>query len=165
MTLQGSGIMYASQVNTELGRAYNTYGTANDSAFRTLAGVPSGGYSGANFYGKTNAWVYSLGVGATSDKYGSSYGYTSGSFGSISPTTFGPTGSTFNAISYYSIADLWSLVINGTYGNSGWSSITVNGYNYSRASGSYGTSGGTTQWAWSGNPIGTSGTINVTVYP
>lgn len=54
MTLQASGVIQISDINVELGRAYNTWAGLGDSALRTLAGVPSGSISLASFYGKSN---------------------------------------------------------------------------------------------------------------
>ncbi|MGC0152781.1 hypothetical protein ACPRNU_10020 [Chromobacterium vaccinii] len=53
MTLPANGTLSASQINTEVGRAWNTPGGAAERIFRDLAEVGDGGYSGANFYGKS----------------------------------------------------------------------------------------------------------------
>lgn len=53
MTLPASGTLSASQINTEVGRAWNTPGGAGEQIFRDLAEVGGGGYSGAAFYGKS----------------------------------------------------------------------------------------------------------------
>lgn len=52
MTLQTSGTIAFSNINTELQRGSTNTLSLNDSQARTLAGVPSGAISLSNFYGK-----------------------------------------------------------------------------------------------------------------
>ena len=54
MTLQASGAIAISDINVELGRASTYNSNLNESALRTLAGVPSGAISLSSFYGKSN---------------------------------------------------------------------------------------------------------------
>ena len=58
MTLQSSGAISLSQVNTELGLSSTASISLNDAAVRTLAGVASGAISMSNLYGKSNAAVW-----------------------------------------------------------------------------------------------------------
>lgn len=58
MTLQASGAISLSQVNTELGLSSTAAISLNDAAVRTLAGVASGAISMSNLYGKSNAAVW-----------------------------------------------------------------------------------------------------------
>lgn len=54
MTLPASGVISASDINVELGRAAGAYFDINGTAERTLAGVPSGAISFSSFHGKSN---------------------------------------------------------------------------------------------------------------
>lgn len=47
-------------INIELGRSATTSSNLNESALRTLAGVPSGTISLSNFYGKSNQFSFTL---------------------------------------------------------------------------------------------------------
>jgi hypothetical protein len=58
MTLQSSGTISLSQVNTELGIAATTAISLNQANVRTLAGVPSGTIGMANLYGKSNNFTF-----------------------------------------------------------------------------------------------------------
>jgi len=54
MALPTSGVLSMSQVNTELGKAADAVISLNDTAVRTLAGVPSGAIAISNLYGKSS---------------------------------------------------------------------------------------------------------------
>lgn len=54
MTLPTSGTLQASDINVELGRAWNHFFDMNGTAERNLAGKPSGAISFSDFYGKSN---------------------------------------------------------------------------------------------------------------
>jgi hypothetical protein len=131
MTLQASGAIAISDINVELGRAWNNQSNLNESALRTLAGVPSGAISLANFYGKSNfsatwsgnsiyavdAYLYGFQVSGgswrgyaktTSEYFGSWIStYTDGTFSTTVSNPFGTTigietsGNTARGISYY----------------------------------------------------------------
>jgi hypothetical protein len=60
MTLQSSGLISLSDIAVELGRASNAYISMDETAVRTLAGVPTGVISLSDFYGKSNELVYNL---------------------------------------------------------------------------------------------------------
>lgn len=47
-------------INIELGRAATATSSLNESALRTLAGVPSGAISLSNFYGKSNVFAFTI---------------------------------------------------------------------------------------------------------
>ena len=47
-------------VNIELGRSATATSSLNESALRTLAGVPTGAISLSNFYGKANAFAFTI---------------------------------------------------------------------------------------------------------
>ena len=52
-------------INIELGRAATATSSLNESALRTLAGVPSGAISLSNFYGKSNAFAFTISTSAS----------------------------------------------------------------------------------------------------
>lgn len=52
-------------VNIELGRSATATINMNESAVRTLAGVPSGAISMSNFYGKSNTFIFSISSNVT----------------------------------------------------------------------------------------------------
>lgn len=54
MTLPSSGQIAASDINVELGRAWNHFFDMNAAAERNLAGKPTGSIGFADFYGKSN---------------------------------------------------------------------------------------------------------------
>jgi hypothetical protein len=56
-------------VNVELGRSGTATINMNDSAVRSLAGVPSGAISMNNFYGKSNAFVFNRTISANTQNY------------------------------------------------------------------------------------------------
>lgn len=54
MVLPTSGLIQASDINVELGRAWNAWFDINGSAERGLAGKPSGAIAFSDFYGKAS---------------------------------------------------------------------------------------------------------------
>lgn len=60
MTLPVSGAISFNNINVELGVAGTTQASLGQSSYRTLAGVPSGAISMSNFYGKANAFAFSI---------------------------------------------------------------------------------------------------------
>ncbi|SBW15291.1 hypothetical protein BR10RB9215_C12142 [Brucella sp. 10RB9215] len=60
MTLPSTGVITASMINRELGRADNAPFSLNDPAVRVLAGKPSGGISFADLRGKSSEIVVNL---------------------------------------------------------------------------------------------------------
>jgi hypothetical protein len=54
------GATAGQSINLELGRAATATSSLNETALRTLAGVPSGQISLSNFYGKSNAFTFNL---------------------------------------------------------------------------------------------------------
>jgi len=56
-------------VNVELGRSGTATINMNDSAVRSLAGVPSGAISMNNFYGKSNAFTFNRTISANTQNY------------------------------------------------------------------------------------------------
>ena len=112
--------------------------------------------------------------------YGSlaNYGFNTGlNIGTISNTSGGT--SNVNLDSVYSGADVYTcnyanngttenvvLILTGNRANSGWATMTVGSYSYSRtaATYSYDSNNNQTSWVWSStnlNPFGTSGNVKV----
>ena len=60
MTLPVSGAISFNAINVELGVAGTTQANINQATYRTLAGVPSGQISLSNFYGKSNAFAFTI---------------------------------------------------------------------------------------------------------
>lgn len=60
MTLPASGTISISQISTELGRASTATTSLGETASRNLAGVASGAISMSNFYGKSNAFSFTI---------------------------------------------------------------------------------------------------------
>lgn len=52
-------------INIELGRSATATSSLNESALRTLAGVPSGAISLSNFYGKSNQFAFTISTNQT----------------------------------------------------------------------------------------------------
>jgi len=65
MTLPVSGAISFNAINVELGVAGTTQASLNQASYRTLAGVPSGAISMSNFYGKTNAFSFTISADQT----------------------------------------------------------------------------------------------------
>jgi len=71
MTLPSSGWIQVSDINVELGRAWNAPFDINEAAVRALAGKPSGAISFSDFFGKSAGITINL-VGATYSDSGAS---------------------------------------------------------------------------------------------
>lgn len=69
MTLPVSGAISFNAINVELGVAGTTTANINQASYRTLAGVPSGTISLSNFYGKSNAFVFSPTISSNTLNY------------------------------------------------------------------------------------------------
>ena len=161
-------------INLELGRSATATSSLNESALRTLAGVSSGAISISDFYGASNAIDVQTVTAAISGTYGSTFyfqGYRSGMYGSISDGTFnGKSGATITMFysSHVYTTDRLFFQISGIHNNSGFTTLNLNGVNYSRSSATFTTnsSNNYTQWMWDnvgGNPWGlTSGTVSRT---
>jgi hypothetical protein len=69
MTLQSSGTISMSNLNTEMGYSATAQVSLNDPVMRTLAGVPSGAISLSDFYGKTSGFTYNVTISANTTNY------------------------------------------------------------------------------------------------
>ena len=106
-----------------------------------------------------------VGTFSTSGGVGTGYGFLNGSGGSVSDGTFNPKGgAAITALYFNTVAGFTSLVfsLGSSQTNDGWTTMTVSGINYDRASATY-TSGTPTSWTWSSvsNPFGN--TVGATV--
>jgi hypothetical protein len=94
------------------------------------------------------------------------YGFISGSFGSLTPSTY--ASNTITRLLWVDSTDTLTMrmTTNPADSNSTFISLLVNGTIYARASASFSTSGSESVWTWSGlssNIIGTSGTISASL--
>ena len=154
-------------INLELGQSATAQVSLNDTNVRSLAGVASGAIvMPTNFYGKSTILdTQTITIGAYYDKYIVLVGFAIGYMGSISDGTFNPTGGTTILGIYFDVnnSNMWFILQGNPIANSGWTTMTINGNAFTRASGTFSSAGGQTSWTWYGasNPFpGYSGTIN-----
>jgi hypothetical protein len=112
---------------------------------------------GAGIYG---------GVITIGNNGGDTYGYSDGSFGSLSPTTFvsrdGNTRTIINCV-YNTTSGQFQLILSGSVSNTdaaAFIGLIIAGVFYARSSFTYGTPSGNSSWSMTpgSNVIGTSGT-------
>lgn len=159
-------------INLELDRSATATSSLGESALRTLAGVSSGQISMSNFYGASNSVDVQTVTATVYGTYGSNFyfqGYRSGIYGSISDGTFnGRSGATITDFysSHVYTTDRLFFKISGVYSNAGFTTLNLNGVNYSRSSATFTTGSSYSQWMWDsvgGNPWGlTSGSVSRT---
>lgn len=65
MTLPASGPISFNDINVELGVSGTTQASLGQASYRTLAGVASGAISMSNFYGKANAFAFTISTNQT----------------------------------------------------------------------------------------------------
>lgn len=65
MTLPASGAISFNNINVELGVSGTTQASLGQASYRTLAGVASGAISMSNFYGKANAFPFTISTDQT----------------------------------------------------------------------------------------------------
>jgi hypothetical protein len=171
MTLPSSGPLSLADIQGEFGGsnpislseyyaggAYVPAGTTG-----TYGAVPTAGnpISIRNFYGTSAIRdTQTVTVGFAGAPYASIYGFKSGSCGSVSDGTFNPkSGAAISELScVVSYTNTVQFSLTGTYTNDGWTTMTIDGTPYTRASASFSNSGGSTVWTWSTgtNPFGTT---------
>ena len=177
MALPTSGPLSLADIQTEFGGsnpislseyyaggAYVPAGTTG-----TNGPVPSEGtISISNFYGTSNVVTetQTVTVGTFSFKGLTNYGFSSGSYGSISDGTFGfISNAAITFLNWLNSGGTLTFQIAGIYSNSGWTKVTIAGVDYLRTAASFSTSTGPdrTTWTWTGaaNPFGT--TVGATV--
>lgn len=102
--------------------------------------------------------------GSYSDKYTTSYGYNTGLMGSINDGTSDIYGGATITALYETIypSTMLYFYIGANVANSGWTTMTVNGTAFNRASATY-TNGASTYWYWSSTPgnLFTGGTSTI----
>jgi hypothetical protein len=126
-------------INIELGRAASATSSLNESALRTLAGVPSGAISLSNFYGKSNR-TFSL-AGMTG-MYGSNVQFAAGN--TYCYYTFYTDGDLLGFASPSGSAAVntdWTLPISAGIGSSYWVRWTIVSSSISAPFSQVGTSG------------------------
>lgn len=98
-------------------------------------------------------------VGEYIDKLNIYYGYSSSLiFGSISDGTFNPKGgATILSLYYNASTGYLFFELNGVQTNAGWTTMTIDGTAFTRASATFSNSG-TTSWTWATgtSPFGTT---------
>jgi hypothetical protein len=95
----------------------------------------------------------------------SSYGFSTGGQGSITPTTWTSSGASFSVLKdvYSSGSPAWlDFTVAGTFPNSGWSTLTIGGTTLNRTSASYSSGGGSTSWIFYGAPTVFGTTVGAT---
>lgn len=163
-TMSIGGTTANRSINLELGRSATATSSLGESALRTLAGVSSGAISMSNFYGKSSAETQTVTVGTYYDGTAyiptTSWGYgQSPAYGSVSDGTLGVAGNNTIELLAWNNLNFLTLRVAGAANNSGWTTMTVNGTAFSRASASFFANGTTsTAWQWSTttNPFGTT---------
>lgn len=169
MTLQTSGAISLNQIHVEAGGSSGTTASMNDSDIRGLISKGSGAtMSFSEWYGASASTSYTLGQGNNGS---GTVGFLSGSYGSLSPTTFG--GATIRSIGVLTIAvkggsTSYTLIvtINGSRSRNFFTSIQNSGFGTQQTSAAgHSSSSSYSQWSWSlgSNPSGWDGSGNLTV--
>jgi len=169
MPLQTSGAISLNDIHVEAGGTSGTTATINDSDIRALISKGSGATMSFNeWYGASASTSYTLGQGSS----GSTVGFLSGSYGSLSPTTF--DGVTVRSIGVFELvikggSTSYSMIvtINGSRSQNFFTSIQESslGTLQTSAASSYSSSSSYSTWSWtlSGQPANWDGSGNLTV--
>jgi hypothetical protein len=177
MALPPSGTITVSAVAAEFGGSaphslseyYRGGGLVPDTT--TNAGVPtSGPISLSDFYGAAAGWASTMFIGVLNNGFYNQYGFSTGTFGSMTDTTIDILGDAPLFALFFGAApsSFTQLTLTGSYPNSGWTTLNIGAGSFSRASAtSYYNSGSTTYWNWSGstNYFGTipGSSVNITM--
>jgi len=168
MALQTSAAISFANLQSEFGGSHPI--TMGEYASHRVSG--SGNTISMNqFYGASSNETQTVTVGSYYDGAAyistTSYGYSSdsNSYGSISDGTLGVAGNKTIQLLAWNNINIVTLRVAGVASNSGWTTMTVNGTAFSRASASFYSNGtASTAWQWltiTTNPFGTSGTKQV----
>ena len=183
MALQTSGNMISlNDIHIEAGGTTGTPVSINDSDLRGLtaaSGYTINGTSGTaiefgDFYGASGIVILdtqtvTVGTIAANQYVGAQYGwtdFTSPNTGSVSDGTSNIySGAAVRTLLYFDLnADnkYFSYVNTGNSGNTGWTTLTVNGSSYQRSAAtySYNSSNNYSRWEWSTNSTNPMGTTN-----
>jgi hypothetical protein len=124
MALNSSGVIKFSDINTELGLAYNTPRKLSDTAVRTLFGVASGRIALRDGYGKADPLAVNYVTFSSSSGQSFSKTYNDIAIGTPHPrrrvylvVTYSMTSSGNNAITLGTIGEIAVTVIGPTYGS------------------------------------------------
>ena len=89
MTLQYNGAISLNDMHVEAGGSTGTQASINDTDIRALIGKASGAtMSFDEWYGATGAQFFTVTQGSSVSQYYSTYGFTNGGHGSISPSSY-----------------------------------------------------------------------------
>ena len=165
MALPSSGAISLNQMHIEAGGTTGTTASLNDSDIRGLIGKASGvAMSFSEWYGASAGWSPTMTVGVYQFKSNPPvYGYGNAlSYGSLTDTTVDNLNGRFCSLLNWNSSNnslvLW-VEASSDPGNSGFTTLSINGSNFSRTSATYSfASGSYQQWYWSGatNPFGTT---------
>lgn len=159
MALQTSGQITLNEIHVEAGGTSGTQASINDTDIRALIGASSGqsNLSFSSFYGASAGYSPTMTIGSSTFKGATSRGYSDGNYGSLSSTTFGITGTysgkTMRTIIQSNVDNLVAVEIYSggvTLGNSGWSTIKINGITLNRSAASFSSNASYSRWQWTG---------------
>lgn len=171
MALQSSGAISLANIQTEFG---GSNPISLSEYYGAASGIPaSGAISISQFYGASallDTQTVNVGYQAPSQYTPSIYGYDNliSTVGSVSDGTSNVySGGVIRSIAYIS-GTVVRFMVDGNRANSGWTTMTINGYTYNRASANtytYVADPGYTYWQWNTttNPFGTTTGVNRTV--
>jgi len=169
MPLQTSGAISLNQIHVEAGGTSGTTASLNDSDIRALIGKGSGAsMSFSEWYGASASTSYTLGQGSNGS---GTVGFASGSYGSLSPTTF--DGVTVRSIGVLTVvikggstSYTFIVTLNGSRSQNFFTSVQNTGIGTLQTSAaSHSSSSSFSSWSWSlgSNPSGWDGSGNLTV--
>lgn len=130
MTLQSSGAISLANVNVELGRSSTAQISMNESAVRSLAGVPSGAIKMSDFYGKSSATIFIQNESIfdfTGGARQATTGYRLTSTGAVQYLINATWTTLYNWVSPTSAAGDYEVIVNNVSG-SGLTTGTVGSY-------------------------------------
>jgi len=86
------------------------------------------------------------------------WGYANVLAGSVTPTTWANTGGFIGQLCWFDAGvDFVTFKVNAVFPNEGWTTMTIGGVPFTRASASYSNDGTDTTWTWiTTNPFGTT---------